>query len=191
MKYLFAVAAAAVLLVGSARANVIVYYDVTSLGGNSFQYDYRVVNGGNSSIGWLTMYLPTESLTPGFENVAVTSVQSPTGWDNFPMVPADTTLGLGAYLDWFSMGSTSDIGPGATLAGFSVTLQFQAGAFSSSQFYTYPPLSFDYNGSGMTDRPPTNQVPDQTGWLTWMLALGSLAALAWMNQPRLRLCRAR
>eukprot|EP01026_Neomeris_dumetosa_P084818 TRINITY_DN998_c0_g1_i5.p1 TRINITY_DN998_c0_g1~~TRINITY_DN998_c0_g1_i5.p1 ORF type:complete len:206 (-),score=4.50 TRINITY_DN998_c0_g1_i5:48-665(-) len=148
---------------------VIIEYEVTSLGGNSYMYDYKIINddiaAGVEEIG---IYFDVSL----FENLAVAG--SPADWSSFvlqpdPLLPADGLFG--------SFFLVSPLGLGEMLDGFSVTFDFLgAAAGPGSQFFEIYDFNFDVVGAGNTVSafvPPS--VPEPGSLALLLLGLGIAA----------------
>lgn len=120
-----------------------VYYETTSLGGNSWQYSYTVAND--------TLGAPLEEVTIYFDvtlygNLTVTA--SPAGWDSL-VVQADTQLPADGFFD--SLALVAGIPVLGSLGGFGVSFDYLGtGTPGAQPFDVVNPNNFQVLESGTT-----------------------------------------
>jgi hypothetical protein len=162
-------AVALCLLIASAATRAaVITYEVTSLSGSDWRYDYTVENNGAAPIDEFTIYFDRGL----FSNLAVAA--SPVGWDSIVLEP-DFNIPADGLFD--SLALVSGLASGASLSGFSVTFTFLGSDTPGSQpFDIVDPVSPPaVLGSGRTLQAPTNDVPEP-GTLSLLLMTGLLAA---------------
>lgn len=152
------------VVAGSALAANITY-QLTSLGTNSWRYDYALTNNGLSPIFEFAVFFDYAS----FSSLALGP--TPAAWDAIIVQP-DVSLLSDGFLDSLSM--ASGLAPGDTLSGLSVTF-ISTGATPGTQWFTVvDPNTFETLESGMTTAAMTTPVPEPSSLV--LLAAG-LAAL--------------
>jgi hypothetical protein len=129
-------------MASAATRAAVITYEVTSLGGNDWRYDYTVENDGSASIEQFTVYFDFGL----FSNLAVAA--SPMDWDSIVVDP-DVNIPADGFFD--SVALVSGLAPGASLSGFSVTFTFLgSGAPGSQPFDIVDPANFEVLSSGRT-----------------------------------------
>jgi hypothetical protein len=134
----------------------IIQYDVASVGGNTWRYDYEVTND--------TLADPIEEFTIWFDRTLYGELQlpiAPLNWDPIAIQP-DLNLPHDGFYDALVFGA--GILPGATLGGFSVQFTWLgAGAPGAQLFEVVNAADFSVLDSGLTRQrvttPPTG-VPE-------------------------------
>lgn len=120
-------------------------YNLTNLGGGTWEYLYTVSNDTLSSdIEEFTIYLPYSM----YDNLNVTSPVA--DWDELTVNPQ---LILGVPEDGFydALSLVSGIAPGSAMGGFSVSFDWLgSGTPGSQNFEIIDPLTFDVLDSGVT-----------------------------------------
>lgn len=154
------------LAAGPALAAVVIQYEVTSLGGDDWRYDYVVKNDGSvSELLEFTIHFEL-GLT---SNLAV--VGSPADWDSLVAQP-DGGIPADGFFD--SLALAGGLLAGDSLGGFSVSFTWTgAGTPGAQAFDIVDPVSFEVLGSGTTQ---SAAVPEPAPWLL-MLAAGAVALL--------------
>ena len=146
-------------------------FDVTNVSGNSYQYNYTVTND--------TLSVAIEQFAIRFDvnlfqNLRLAS--APAGWDPLAIQP-DPILSDDGFYDVLALTSPG-IAVGATLAGFSVQVDFLgAGAPGSQAFDVLNPLTFAVIDDGFTVRSGTVVVTEPGGLGLMALGLFALAAV--------------
>lgn len=159
---------------GSAHATLIEYV-ATNLGGTTWEYEYTITND--------TLGFDIEEFTIWFDytlfdNLAIGP--GPAGWDPLAIQP-DPGLPDDGFFD--SLALAGGIASGATLGGFTVTVDyFGAGAPGAQFFEIVDPLTFATLDSGMTVQAQPPQPIPEPG----MIALLAAAALAFVAARRRR-----
>lgn len=154
----------AIALLSSATfANaVIIESELTSLGGNSFQYDFNVIN---------------DDLVAGIEEFSIDfdynlfenllAVASPADWDPVEIQPdPDPSVLDDGFVDWLGLGAL--IGMGDSLGGFAVSFDWLGAASgpaaAGNPFQILDAITFDILASGSTTVPvvvpPPNPIPE-------------------------------
>lgn len=132
----------------------VIEYSATSLGGDTWQYDYVVDNSdGAVAFDEFSIYF-----TPG-EATSFLSFAAPAGWDVFLAQP-DPALPDGGFFDALSLGG--DVLAGSVLPGFSLVFTAGTGFVPGVQaFDLIASDTFDIVYSGFTSRAQTtNPDPD-------------------------------
>ena len=102
-------------LLGRAQAGVITY-ELTSLGGDQWRYDYEVTNDTLAQpLNWFTLFFALDS----YESLGAET--APSGWDAFVAQP-DPLLPDNGFFDLSTAGP--GIAPGQTLGGFSLAFRW-------------------------------------------------------------------
>lgn len=136
------------LFASQALASAITF-DSTSLGGNTWNYQYFVSNDTLSS--------EIQEFTVFFEyglysNLAVSS--SPSGWDSLVTEPVEI-LGIPQDGLFDSLALGPGIGVGQGVGGFGVTFNWLGGGAPAGQYFEIvDPASFDVLDSGVTTAAP-------------------------------------
>lgn len=154
-------------LAAPARAGVITY-DLTSLGGDQWRYDYAVTNDTLAApLAWFTVFFPLGD----YDSLGSLAATAPSGWDAFVAQP-DPLLPDDGFLDVSTTGP--GIAPGETLGGFSIDFRWLGAGTPGSQPFDFIGLDpADPLQSGMTTPRAPTSVPEP-GTLP-LLALGLLA----------------
>ncbi|MEZ4352291.1 MAG: PEP-CTERM sorting domain-containing protein [Myxococcota bacterium] len=148
-----------------------VYYQATSLGGSSWRLDYTVVND--------TLAVDVEEITIWFdatETADLTAAIAPSGWDPLA-IPADPLLFEDGFYDALALGV--GIAPGASLAGFSVELDYLGVGAPGAQYFEIvdafdPSIVLD---SGTTvARVVSAPVPEPGAALLMLVGIGVVAS---------------
>ncbi|WP_189408402.1 hypothetical protein [Alteromonas halophila] len=155
------------LFAASSKA-VIIEYDVTDLGGGSYQYDYTVINDD--------LVAGVEEFSLFFDYTLFTSLSldtGPTGWLTYAFNP---DLGLpddglyGAFIDL-----ASPIALGDMLGGFSVVAQYIGAGMPGSQFFEVYDIGFNVVAAGNTQRANTADVAEPGALALLLLGLAGLS----------------
>ena len=148
------------LLATNAVADTI-EYTVENLGGDRWQYNYTLINTGADALGAFAIIFDLGV----YENLFL--VSAPDDWDSFVIEPDDFFPDDG-YLE--SYAASTFLGPGDTLAGFSVSFDFLETGTPAEQFFEFfDPDTFDFISDGVTARAATS-VPEPAA--LWLLATG-------------------
>jgi hypothetical protein len=144
---------------------VAISYDLASLGGNQYQYDYTVTNNTLASdLNEFTVFFDLGL----YENLSVSA--SPANWDSLVVQP-DAGLPDNGFFD--SLALAGGVAPGATLGGFSVLFNWLgAGTPGSQSFDVVDPDSLATLESGHTTPREVASVPEPATWI--LVALGLL-----------------
>jgi hypothetical protein len=143
------------LAAGPAAASAILY-DVTSLGGNTWRYDYTLAND--------SLTLSVDEFTIYFQNGLFESLRSPVGlapWDVLAINP-DPVLPADGFFDGLVFDLNAALAPGTTLGGFSVEFDYLGSGLPGSQFFQFLTASLEVLDTGFTElvsAPPTG-VPE-------------------------------
>jgi hypothetical protein len=119
--------------VGSTASATDVTYDLTSLGGNEWQYSFTVSNNSLS--------VPVQEFTVFFDPASFTHLTvgpvQPAAWPNPLVVPADPAFlpDLSGFGFFDTLAADSGISPGAKLAGFSVDVDFLGSGTPGGQVF--------------------------------------------------------
>ncbi|MGR9117360.1 MAG: hypothetical protein ACU85E_16515 [Gammaproteobacteria bacterium] len=137
-------------------------YDVTSLGGNSWEYSYTVNNDMLSvDIEEFSIFFDVGL----YENLSIGS--TPADWDPLVIQP-DPSLSEDGFYDVLAL--VSGIAPGASLDGFSVVFDYLGtGTPGSQSFDIVDPAAFEVLDSGNTTR-IGQSVPEPV--TLWLLLVG-------------------
>lgn len=123
----------------------LIEYDLTSLGGNNYQYDYTVTNTGTvTAIDEFTIYFDLGL----FANIQ--SVAAPTGWDPLAIQP-DAALSADGFFDGLAL--SAPLFNGESIGGFSVRFEWLGATGSlpgSQEFDIVDPFTFASLFSGNT-----------------------------------------
>ena len=161
----------AALLVSQSASAVIIEYELTSLGGNSYQYDYTVTNDDLVAGLELFSILFDETLT---ENLVF--VAGPLDWDIVVLQPEPLLPFPGIY-DALALGSP--IALGETLSGFSVSFDWlgTGGAEPGEQLFELFDANFAFLGDGLTIAAPPPPPPQgiTVPSVFYLLILGLMA----------------
>ena len=167
------------LLVGSlVSANATsITYNLSSLGGNQWQYNYLINNNTlGSSIMDFLIYFPSVQ-SPDSLNYTLLGGTAPGGWSLSTFQPS--AVNLGGFAE-FSGGS---IPVGNTLSGLTVAFSYTGSGLLGSQYFeVYDPNTFDLLDSGPSTPRDLPGVPD--GGATFTCAL--LAGLSLFGMGHLR-----
>lgn len=138
-----------------------VSYSVASLGGDTWEYSYRVANDSlGSNIEQFSIFFDGGL----FNNLQ--SPQAPATWDPIIIQP-DPGLPDSGFYD--ALDSVIGIAPGETLAGFTVRFDYFGTGVPGSQFFqVFDPTSFSVLDSGMTTVVPLPAA-------VWLLGTGILS----------------
>lgn len=152
--------------VAPARAGVITY-DLTSLGGDQWRYDYEVTNDTLAEpLTWFTVFFALGA----YDSLGSIGAVAPAGWDAIPIQP-DPLLPDDGFLDVTTVGA--GIAPGATLGGFSIDFRWLGAGTPGSQPFDF--IGLDPGNpleSGQTRPRQVTGVPEPGSLL--LLALGLL-----------------
>jgi hypothetical protein len=131
-----------VTMANGVRATTILY-DLSNLGGTTWEYTYTVTNDSMSSaIEEFTIYFNLGS----YDNLAATS--SLASWDQLAINP-DPSLPADGFYDALTL--ATGIAPGATESGFSVSFDWLVAGIPGSQLFdVFDPITFDVVDSGNT-----------------------------------------
>jgi hypothetical protein len=161
LRLVAAMAVSGALLPAAADA-ALIQYELTSLGGNRWEYAYTVTND--------TLGAPLEEFTIFFdvalyENLAVTA--SPAGWSSLVVEP-DPLLPDDGFFD--ALGTAGGITPAGVVSGFRVAFDFLGvGAPDQQPYHVVDPITFAVPESGVT----IAFVPESHAG--WLLAVAALA----------------
>jgi hypothetical protein len=124
-----------------------IYYDVTNITGNTWEYSYTVNNDTLSfNIDEFTIYFSLGD----YQNLSV--VSSPVSWDSLVVEP-DNFLGNDGYFD--SLALSGGIAPGNSLGGLIVSFNYLGTGNPGSQlFEIVDPADFTVLDSGQTEVVP-------------------------------------
>jgi hypothetical protein len=151
----------------------LISYDVTSLGGTTWRYDYTIAND--------SLEVPVEEFTVYFEAGSFLNLRSPAGpsnWDVLAVEP-DTALPDDGFFDALAL--IGGLMPGGAQNGFSIEFDFLGAGTPGSQFFEFLTASLDILDVGFTQLAAVPApVPEP--------ASGSLfaGALAWVAFRKLR-----
>jgi hypothetical protein len=149
-----------------------IVYELSSLGGSKWRYDYALDNlSGSNSISEFTIYFNRNN----FSNLSLRS--SAVGWDSVVVQP-DLALASDGFLDALVNGIP--LQPGNKATGFSVSFDFiNATRPSDQQFEFINPTTFATLFSGSTTifvappppnpTPPSNPVPSPSSFSLLLL----------------------
>ena len=150
-----------ILLLPSVSQATTIEYNVSSLGGSVWQYDYMIENDTlTDPIAEFTIYFP-ETL---YENLVVSS--SPLEWDSIVVQP-DTGLPADGFFDALSL--STGLAPGASAGLFSVTFNFLGTSSPADQFFDVYDANFNLLDSGTTS--PLSPVPELNSFAMLILGL--------------------
>ena len=158
--------AVAILLSSTAHADL-VQYQVTSLGANTWRYDYTI-NNTTPSAGFdeLTIYFDPSKYS------LLNSPVAPAGWDPLVIQP-DTGIPADGYFDVLNLGGL--LADGASFTGFSIEFTYLLNGTPGSQSYDlYDSSDFILVGSGRTTGAPTNDVPEPDTLALMLLGVGCI-----------------
>ncbi len=165
----------ALLLAAGAAQAALVEYSATSLGGQSWRYDYQLVNSGPAvAFDEFTVYFDA----PGVSNLSV--LASPGGWSSLVVQP-DPQLPDVGYFDALHLAGL--VPAGGPITGFSVMFTALQGFVPGSQRYELV-LSdpFSVVQTGMTEV-AVSAVPLPAPALLLLAGLG-LGAVARRRRPQ-------
>jgi hypothetical protein len=153
-------------------------YFITSLGGSSWRYDYKVTNDSLTvDVEEFTIFFDYNH----FSNLVV--VSSPADWDSLVIQP-DQVLPSDGFFD--SLALIVGLAPGESVGGFSVSFTFAGvGTPGSQPFDIVDPETFAVLFSGVTALAvqPPNGVPEP-GSLPLLLLAGLFAVAARLRGRR-------
>ena len=145
---------------GLDAANTEIWYETTDLGSGRWEYTYTVYN--------LSLEVGIEEFTIWFDyglfdNLLVTTPETPAGWDQIVVQPEPVLEDDGFYdaetLD-------SGIGIGESVSGFAVSFDWLGGGQPGSQFYEIiDPVTLETIESGWTIPEPATLFLLGFGWL--------------------------
>jgi hypothetical protein len=168
MKFIQIISKVILLLLFStiiATANPI-YYELTDLGGGSYEYHYSVDNQTLSPVEEFTIWFELDL----YDNLLISGSHS-ADWDGLAIQP-DPLLPDDGFADWLTFGST--ISPGEILGGFIVEFDWLGSGTPGSQFFEIiDPITFTALSSGFTQSTQTaSSVPEPDTWV--LVAVGLL-----------------
>ena len=169
------------LLLAAQTAHAIpINYELTSLGGTSYRYDYTVTNDGSLGAGvaidWFAI-LFDPALYDESSLTIVTTDPPASDWDE--LILASGFLIDAAY-DVFAL--ASGIAPGEAVSGFGIEFAWLGNGTPGAQpFEIYDPDTLDVLGKGLT-RSTVAAVPEP-GSLALVLA-GAIAGMATLRRRR-------
>ncbi len=148
-------------------------FDVASLGGNTFRYDYTVENNSlGDVIEEFTIFFDLGL----YENLVVPD--APADWDPIAIDP-DGSLPDDGFYDALALGMGVDVG--GSLGGFSVSFDWLgAGTPGSQVFNVIDPFTFATLDSGATSSSAPAPVPEPAS----LLLVASLLLLAGLARKR-------
>jgi hypothetical protein len=159
-------AVAAALWLGAAVSSeaTVVTFEVASLGGNSYEYTYFVVNDTlGVDIEELAVYFDVDL----FENLQTAT--APADWDPLIIQP-DPVLPDDGFLDVLAL--ASGIAPGGSLGAFTIRTDFLGtGTPGRQPFEILDPSTFTVLDSGFTVPAGAGAVPEPAA--LWLLGLAS------------------
>jgi hypothetical protein len=160
---------AALLLLGataSLKATTITY-DLTSLGGNQWKYEYTVANDFLSDpLSDFVIFFP-DVTSPDALSYTLNNIISPPGWT--PMVTQPSAIGLGGMAEWFG-----SIPVGGSLGGFGFEFAYSGSSPLGSQYFEVYDANFDLADRGLTVPGGPHGAPEQSATIIYML-LGMLS----------------
>ena len=150
-----------------------IFYEITNIGGDRWQYDYTLGNDTTALIDSFTIFFALDT----FANL--TLVSSPTNWDSLVADP-DPNLPDDGFFDTYDLDFLG-INPGESLSGFSVSFDFLGIGTPGSQAFDANP--FGNVISGFTQLAPGDpiSVPEPD---TWFLLSAGLAVLLLRRRQR-------
>ncbi|RLA25986.1 MAG: hypothetical protein DRQ62_00970 [Gammaproteobacteria bacterium] len=129
-----------------------IYYQVTEISGNTYEYQYTVGNQSAADIEEFTIYFDLGL----YENLLLTA--SPADWDSIVDQP-DPSIPDDGYFD--SLALTTGISPDGSLSGFSVQFDYLGTGTPGSQFFEIiDPISFQPISDDYTQPLPVENVPE-------------------------------
>jgi hypothetical protein len=161
------------LLISSHAMATTIYYDLTNLGGGTWEYKYTVENDTASDIWDFVIYFSAVSDPSVFDysNIMVTGNPDLTNWDIITAEPS--VPDLGGYFDALAL--NTPIAPGDSLDSFKVSFDYAGTGVPGAQDFDI--YDYDFN---LVDRGTTQQssipTPEPTTCLLVVAGLISLAA---------------
>lgn len=151
-----------------------IQYSLSSLGGDSWRYDYTLNNSGPS--------LSFDELTIFFDLPGVVSIDSfavPVGWDPIT-VQADPGIPDGGFVD--AVHSAGLLAAGS-FSGFSAAFHYAPGMTPGAQtFQLISSAAFDIIKTDLTTKVPVvNAVPEPS---TYALMISGLGLMGWAARRR-------
>ncbi|PVV07633.1 MAG: hypothetical protein B6D77_13350 [gamma proteobacterium symbiont of Ctena orbiculata] len=147
------------LLTNIASANPI-YYELTDIGGGSYEYQYTVDNQTLSPIEEFTIWFDLGL----YDNLLISASPS-LDWDGLAIQP-DPLLPDDGFADWLTFGAA--INPGEMLGGFRVEFDWLGSGTPGAQFFEIiDPENFTASSSGLTQITQTatsTSVPEPGTW---------------------------
>lgn len=150
---------------------VIITYDLASLGGNQYRYDYTLTNDGSITN---DLALFDILFDPSLYDEASLSIVSDSlltaDWDQLFL---GSGIGVPAAFDALALGDGLSIGE--TVAGFSVSFAWLGADLPGAQaFEVYDPSTFDFLGGGTASLRPATSVPEPDTLALFALGLAGL-----------------
>jgi hypothetical protein len=141
-------------LVAPAQA-IVIDYELSALGGDSYRYDYAVTNDGSLGASVALEWFQIQFDPALYDESSLSIASTPAGWD--PLI-LGSGLGYPASLDVFALGGGLAVGD--TLTGLAVTFDWLGGASGpgGQPFDVIDPSSFGFVESGETT--PVSAVPE-------------------------------
>jgi PEP-CTERM motif-containing protein len=160
------------LLASAATASAgTVTYDVASLGGTSWRYDYQLANDG--------LPLPVDEFAIYFDAALYRDLRDaagPAGWDLLVAQP-DPGLPDDGFLDALAL--LQPLAPGATLGDFSITFDFfGAGAPDAQAFQFLDSSTFQVLDAGVTQLRAPVAVPEPSSLALLLIAFAVMGSSA-------------
>ena len=146
------VLAVSLLLLATNAVADTIEYNVENLGGNSWQFNYTLINTGADALEAFAIYFDFDV----YENLA--GILSPDDWDLL-VIPPDLGIPDDGIFDWLAF--AAGVAPGEMLGGFSVSVDFLGVGTPGGQFFgIFDPDSFDLLTDGITTRVDIVPVPE-------------------------------
>ena len=170
------------LLANPAKA-IIIDYDLTSLGGDSYRYDYTVTNDGSLGVGvaleWFAILFDS-ALYDESSLFIVTPDPPASGWDELILAS-----GVGVHPAYDAFALTGGIAADASVSGFAVQFDWLgaalgAGLPGAQPFEIYDPNTFDVLATGST-RVTSTAVPEP-GTLALLFWGAVVASATWLRR---------